>query len=495
VTSEVDPVAVIAAVRGALHFDEERAKQTELRATGVGTIAGLPAALRWRCHVDGRTRIEIASALPETSAFDGLRGMHVGPSGVLEPLDLADLDELRMTSALFSGSWLDPRTRFVYERAAREGDTVTIAARIGSEEWRQPFRIVCGISPLRPKRLETLGGDRAVFEVEGFAPGVFCDVPRRVRWRRGWLSDTVEITRVESMTGKPSYVLHDSRGAWTAQVDPSAPALARVTRSPRGRLPLVRASIDGRDAGWFLLDTGAGASAIEALVADGLGLTSLGRTWVMAPTGGMGSSYRRCRALRVGPITLPEALLVELDLSSISAALGVRLAGIVGFDLFAQAVVHLGSRPPAVELFAAGDDRQARWQDVRFQHRVPVLAAHLTVSRGAQSAGLVALDTGSSARLVLHERVAQQLELTQWTTRRGVRGVAGADSLGVRMLARIDLGSARFERVRALIAGSLEGMVASPTLLGSVGWPLFAGRKLILDWSRRRIAILDCAPD
>ncbi len=63
-------------------------------------------------------------------------------------------------------------------------------------------------------------------------------------------------------------------------------------------------------------------------------------------------------------------------------------------------------------------------------------------------------------------------------------------SLGVRLLPWIDVGGARFERVRALVADFAEGALASPTTLGSVGWPLFAGRELILDWPRRRIAIL-----
>ena len=73
--------------------------------------------------------------------------------------------------------------------------------------------------------------------------------------------------------------------------------------------------------------------------------------------------------------------------------------------------------------------------------------------------------------------------------------MAGAGSLGARMLAWINVGGVRFERVRTLVAGSVDSAVASPTLLGSVGWPLFAGRELILDWPRRRLAILGGRPD
>ncbi|HEY7655038.1 MAG TPA: retropepsin-like aspartic protease [Methylomirabilota bacterium] len=189
-----------------------------------------------------------------------------------------------------------------------EGDRVAIGARTGEEGWRQPFRIVCG-GARRPQRLEMLAGrDAPVLEMDDFGPGVFCDMPRRLRWRRGWLTDTVEITHVGAVTSRPSYALHDGRGGRAARVDPSAPSRARATRSPRGRLPLVRATMDGRDLGWCLIDTGAGASAIDRAVADDLGLASLGRTWVLTPTGGEGAAYRRGRALAIGPVTLPEAL-------------------------------------------------------------------------------------------------------------------------------------------------------------------------------------------
>jgi aspartyl protease len=373
----------------------------------------------------------------------------VSPSGLLEPLDLADLDELRMASAFFTGAWLDPRTSIVFDRVTRAGDALVVSARVGPEEWRQPFRIVCAAGSFHPTRLETLSGDGAVLEVGGFASGVFCDVPRHLTWRRGWLVDTVEIAHVEPAADPSAHLLHDLRGDCAARIDPAASPRARVTRSPRGRLPLARACIDGRDLGWFLLDTGAGASAIETAVADDLGLPGLGRTWVVTPTGGEGAGYRRCRALAIGPLTLPQALLVELDLASISTALGVRLAGIFGFDLFAQAVVRLEHRQPlVVELFSPDWDRPGRrWHDIRFEHRVPVLAARLPPGDDAGSTGLMSLDTGSSAPLVLHERVARRLELMPRTTRQGVRGVSGAGSAGVRTLPWIDVGE-RFERVR-----------------------------------------------
>lgn len=488
-TKAPDLAAFLTRLRAALHFDSTSTRDIAVRAHGVGSVSGLRASITWQCHADGRTRLDVASSLPDSSAFDGVAGRHVGPSGVLESLDLADLDELRMSSALFSGTWLNKVTPILFDRVEHAGDTIVLHARMGPERWRQSFRIVCATSSLLPRRLETLSGDGAVFEVDGFAPGGFGQIPRSLRWRRGWLADTVEITRIGPADQACSYVLLDTRGHRAARHDPSVGSRTRATRSPRGRLPLVRATVDRRDVGWFLLDSGAGSSAIDVTVADALGLAGLGRTWVVTPTGGLGAGYRRGSTLTVGPLTIHDPLLVELDLASISSLLGVRLAGILGFDLFAQIVVRLLHEPLEVELFPAEHDPAALWHDVRFQDRVPVLEAVLGADGNRLSSGLVALDTASSAPLRLQERIAFELGLKQRTVRRTVRGVSGAGSLGVRTLPWIDVGGERFERVHALISGSVEGSSSPMTTLGSLGWGLFRGCELLLDWPRRRISL------
>ena len=487
--------ALLMRVRKALRWNSLRA-HTEVCARGVGSIAGLSAGLVWHAHVDGRARLEVASPLSTASAFDGVRGTHTGPSGVLEPFELGDLDEFRMATALFFGSWVDPSAPFVLGCVAHRGDTIVLDARVGPEAWRQPFRIVLAASSLRPRRLETLTGDGAAFELDDYGPGVFCDVPRRLSWHHGWLADRVEITQVEAVNQATSYVVVDARGSRTVRVDRSLPSRVPSTRSPRGRLPLIRGAVDGHETGWFLLDTGAGVSALESGLANKLRLPSVGRTWVVTPTSGMGAAYRRAAALTIGPITLPEALLLDLDLAATSAALGVRLAGVLGFDLFAQTMVRIVHDPFQVELLSLDDTPSVAWHGAQFERRVAVLHAVLGSPNHADYRGHMTLDTANSAPVVLRETVARSLGLRQKIGRRAIRGVADtggvadAANLVVGTLPWIDVGAARFENVRTLIAGSMEGTLSGATTLGSIGWGLFQRREIYLDWSRRRIAIL-----
>jgi len=84
-----------------------------MRVAGRGTNTELPATVVSYCSVEARVRLAVASAVPTTSIFDRVTGEQVGPLGVLEPLDLANLDELRLSGALVTGG---------YSRA-REPDT------------------------------------------------------------------------------------------------------------------------------------------------------------------------------------------------------------------------------------------------------------------------------------------------------------------------------------------------------------------------------------
>ncbi|HEX4416587.1 MAG TPA: retropepsin-like aspartic protease, partial [Kofleriaceae bacterium] len=57
--------------------------------------------------------------------------------------------------------------------------------------------------------------------------------------------------------------------------------------------PLVRAQLDGRDAGWFVLDTGASALAISEPAAAALALPELGRRFVRTSDGVAGAVAAR----------------------------------------------------------------------------------------------------------------------------------------------------------------------------------------------------------
>jgi hypothetical protein len=73
--------------------------------------------------------------------------------------------------------------------------------------------------------------------------------------------------------------------------------------TPSGHI-LVRPTVNGRDGGWMLLDTGTGGMAIEAADAAAAGLQAFGRFQVSTVHASLPSRYWRARSVQLGPLLM-----------------------------------------------------------------------------------------------------------------------------------------------------------------------------------------------
>ena len=123
-------------------------------------------------------------------------------------------------------------------------------------------------------------------------------------------------------------------------------AALSVLRFPRGRevvvLTLVRhngilltdaVTVNGRSAGWFAVDTGAGVSLIDSEVAKAFGL-SAERAWAAAGKKPGGITLHPVGSLAVGDVTLSNHFVAVGDLGSVSQGASRKIAGVVGGDVW-----------------------------------------------------------------------------------------------------------------------------------------------------------------
>src|SRR5262249_11129060 len=125
-----------------------------------------------------------------------------------------------------------------------------------------------------------------------------------------------------------------------------------LTHQTRSRHLLVRMQVAGRDAGWFIFDSGAAMSLISPTAAANLGLQTLGSTL----SGGVGTALTsaalcEARAVTLGPLQIDRMVMVQRDLSDLGRALGVEVAGAVGIDVLARAIARVRLAAGTVELF------------------------------------------------------------------------------------------------------------------------------------------------
>jgi hypothetical protein len=322
-----------------------------------------------------------------------------------------------------------------------------------------------------------------------FEAGPWGLVARDVTCECGHLADRITIAsaeRCEDIDARAPALPHE------VTVDAAASELVALTRSSRGRLPLVRPRINGEDVGPFLVDTGASTTAIAADVADRLGLASRGRSWVTTSDGGTGACHRVGRRFQLGPVVVREPVMLELDLAELRHALGVSLAGVVGYDLFARALIELrdGGCSLAVRPPYATPPGDVRWMPLRFEERCPMIPCATE-----QGGGLFALDTGSASPVTLYAAAVSAWGLTATTRPRSLlRGVSGTRAIATCTLPWFSVGEERFEKVRAALWTSRDGIGGTPGRLGTVGAALLRGLDLVLDYQQSRIGIRRRAP-
>jgi len=119
-----------------------------------------------------------------------------------------------------------------------------------------------------------------------------------------------------------------------------------------GHLLLVRATLDGENGGYFLLDSAAAYSAISRDIAR----QPDGRETSLRGARGVTSGLVLSDPIRfqVGPVRLIESHPVALDLTQMSSQEGVEISGIIGYSVLRDMILTIDYRDGLVEFSRPG---------------------------------------------------------------------------------------------------------------------------------------------
>lgn len=311
--------------------------------------------------------------------------------------------------------------------------------------------------------------------------------------------------RLESPGGKSSFRIEAVDDAPAFLVDPTQrpsgppegtrfdgalPAEVEIRRAPTKHL-LTRARIDGGEPRWFLLDSGAGALVIDKGTADAIGLEAFGAIEASGVGGQAPARFRPAARFAFGPLTLERPVMLELDLSKIAPFFGVELAGIIGYDVFARAVIELDLRTPAAKLHDPADFEPpsgTRWEELLLDERIPTLRCRYE----GEHEGLFRMDTGDSSTVTFHTPTVERLQLlegrkTKSTPLGGVGGFTGGRS---GKLAWFEVGGRRVEDLDARFAQTEKGPFSTPEIDGNLGTALLEPFVLFFDYRSQRLGFV-----
>lgn len=182
---------------------------------------------------------------------------------------------------------------------------------------------------------------------------------------------------------------------------------------------LVRGRINSGEELLFLFDTGASDTIIDRRVAAESFLTKQGQTGMMALAGRIDVNNTVLKRLEIGNLILNDVNARIADLSGQSSQLGRKIAGIIGTNVIAKAVVKIDFGKPSLTFYDKDSfERPANAAIVPLvQHNAPVVKAKIN---GTEEVLMLA-DTGAAlnnlptdvAKKVLQRSSGQETHLTE----------------------------------------------------------------------------------
>jgi hypothetical protein len=164
-------------------------------------------------------------------------------------------------------------------------------------------------------------------------------------------------------------------GLQTVVINGSADAEVKTTVQ-RG-LFFTNVRIGDREAGPFLIDTGASDLFLDVELAKALKLSFWGES--KDPETQQMIKFGTLASFEVGPMTLQNTTVAVMDFSAVTAAFGERLAGVLGYPFFAKAVIAVDYPNKSITCFDPKQYRLPRgaWQPLTMKSHRPTLRARL----------------------------------------------------------------------------------------------------------------------
>jgi len=262
-----------------------------------------------------------------------------------------------------------------------------------------------------------------------------------------------------------------------------------VETTVRRGLWFTKARVGNREAGPFLIDTGASDLFLDVELAKALKLSFWGES--EDPATKQQIKFGTLASFKVGPMTLLNTTVAVMDFSAVTAVVGERLAGVLGYPFFAKAVIAVDCPNQSITCFDPKQYRLPRgaWQPLTVTRHRPTLRARLE----GNVEGVFVLDTGDTAAVSFRPDFVQRhglLANRDVTTTTRVR-VSGASAMWQGAIAWFEAAGHRFEKPTVLFGppNTLETQLPAG-LAGTIGHGLMRDFLVVFNYPESKVALV-----
>ncbi|MBL8863459.1 MAG: retropepsin-like domain-containing protein [Planctomycetes bacterium] len=482
---------VLAAARRAAGWDALRTSGGAVRVTGAARFLGTDATRVALFDAAGRYIESFDGPLSQSSGSDGAVTWARDWSGTPRILVLGDRTQGELERLFVTGAWtLGDGALSFDDEARREGDELVLS-------FRHPDGILSGSIRLDARTHRARSAVYATdttpttWTFEGWTEHHGIAYPARIAYETEGRAQSFTTRTVERLArAEPGAFAPRLERPRDTRFDASLSAALEVQTVRTGHV-LVHPLVNGKDLGWFIFDTGAGTNCISNEVTAELGTEPFGEIAARGVGGTVAARFWRAGELRLGPVTVEAPVFMGLDLAFLEPHFGVRVGGILGYELLARCVAEVDMQAGAIALHDPERYRlpaDAGWEELLLYGRHPCVRAGFE-----GHAGVFRVDTGAAGDTVtFHYQVVADLGLADGRETRGghAGGVGGFVGTKVGSLASFRLGGRDLGAIEASFALEDQGAFADDYTAGNIGGKLLEPFRLVFDYPGGRVAFL-----
>jgi hypothetical protein len=440
----------------------------------------------------GAYRSEINSQLRFIEGFDGQRGWMVDETGMPGYMELTTLEQSKFIAWTTGGYWLDPQCPLLVDWPPWSPGDTAVALSLSLPDGILQATMILDPQSLLPQRCQwTSFGQESFVEWSRWKDRGGFSFPGEILSWAEFQEIRIRIDTVRAAGKKIEDLIRPvTRRPADTRFHLEKGSSVSLTRVPSGHLA-VHPQVNGREVGWFLLDTGAGRSVIDNARADSLGMEQVGDLPAMGFGGLVTVHYRIGESLTLGPVEIDRPTFLEIDLSPLREAFGMDITGILGYDLFMRSLVELDVSGDSLSLHPPGswESRQADWLEVIFHRNAPLLSCSFDGDHSA----LFDLDTGFPGMVTFNRSFADRSGLLDGldTETFTAGGVGGMVEMQGGQLEWLEIGGRRWEQVPFSVAGEAQGVLADEAVAGLIGTGLLSSYRTLIDYPNGRIGLVE----
>ena len=482
---------VVANVRHAISIESAQKPWNETILRGETVFNGVPGKYVLQFQPGGAFYQSITGPLGQTFGSDGKSFWLVDRTGASRHLSFEDVDRVQAVVLLLTNRWLDPNAHVnaTLERpkASQTNYRIHFKPRdTGLDEW-----VTVDPKTWLPISAEfEIASSKTTVVLSDWQEAGSAKLPCLAKITNEGLTDTIQVNKLASSDNPNQAIYLEPQGNPNDhQYDFSISSAVETKRAESGHV-LVHPKLNGKDVGWFILDSGAESMVIDPSVADSLHLPKVGKEAVVGVGGSVQEPFRTADLFTLGPATMKGITFIEIDLHQLSEIFKVKISGIVGFDFFRRYIVRLDLSKPSVLVDDVDSFRlpSGNWTKMLFSSGNPAVQATFEGDHQAW----FRLDTGANGSVTFHSPTVESLHLLENrdTSSANMAGVGGVTDARVGKLSWFELGGKRFEKVEATFSLAKTGAFADRYLAGNIGQDLMEPFTVVFDFGGSRVAFL-----